>query len=211
MDDDKKCKEHGTIHCLPGSGRCFQLTPEVLAIIEERMQEDDETTASQLVRILNAQGYTVSKPTIVRARKILGWTFHGSRYCQMIRNNNKEKRVEWARENLNNTFENVVWTDESMIQLENHRTFLVQEGWRSSKTEGAGETSLQGHSVGRDIEERSNKDVTAEWICQQRCIPRSTAYPPVTSFSGAVTRRQVAARQRSMPHLQVYTEVPQRQ
>jgi len=83
------------------------------AIIEERMQEDDETTASQLVRILNEQGYTVSKPTIVRARKILGWTFHGSRYCQMIRNNNKEKRVEWARENLNNTFENVVWTDES--------------------------------------------------------------------------------------------------
>ena len=84
---------HDTIHCLPGSGRCFQLEPERLAIIEERIQEDDETTASQLVRILNAQGYTISKPTIVRARNILGWTFHGSRYCQMIRNNNKEKRV----------------------------------------------------------------------------------------------------------------------
>ena len=52
----KRYKEHGMIHRLPGSGRCFQLTPEMLAIIKERMQEDDETTASQLVRILNARG-----------------------------------------------------------------------------------------------------------------------------------------------------------
>ena len=49
--------------------------------------------------------------------------FHGSRYCQMIRDQDKKKQIKWARENLNNKFDDIVWTDESMIQLENHQTF----------------------------------------------------------------------------------------
>ena len=89
----KRYKEHGMISCLPGSGRRFRLTPKMLTIIEQRMQEDDETTAGQLVRILHAPGHAASKQTIIRARTLLGWTFHGSWYCQMIRNV-KEKRVE---------------------------------------------------------------------------------------------------------------------
>ena len=40
---------------------------------------------------------------------------------------NKEKRVAWVKENLENSFEDVVWTDESMIQLENHRTFSYRK------------------------------------------------------------------------------------
>lgn len=114
------------ISCLPGSGRRIRLTPKMLTIIEQRMQEDDETTAGQLVRILHAPGHAASKQTIIRARTLLGWTFHGSWYCQMIRNA-KEKRVEQARANLNNTLENVVWTDESIIMLENHRTFSYRK------------------------------------------------------------------------------------
>ena len=62
-------------------------------MIEERMRTDDETTATQLVKMVNAVGYNVSKSTIIRARKILGWTFHGSRYCQMIRTQNKETSI----------------------------------------------------------------------------------------------------------------------
>ena len=45
----------------------------------------------------------------------------------MIRTQNKEKRMEWARENLHKKFENIVWTDESMIQLENHHTFSYRK------------------------------------------------------------------------------------
>ena len=87
------------------------------------MQGDDKITARELVPILHTRGNAVSKQTIIRARTLLGWTFHSSRYCQLIRNANKEKRVKWARANLNNTFDNVVWTDESMIMLENDSTF----------------------------------------------------------------------------------------
>ena len=83
-------------------------TPDILAIIKEQMRVDDETTATQLVKIVNAVGYDVSKSTIVRARRILRWTFHGSRYCQMIRAQNKEKRMGWARKNLHKKFEIIV-------------------------------------------------------------------------------------------------------
>jgi transposase/Fe2+ or Zn2+ uptake regulation protein len=123
----KKYREHGTISRLPGSGGSFKLTPEMLRLVEDHLQEDDEATAIQLLKLLNDNGYDVSKTTIIRARKLLGWTFHGSRYCQMIRQANKEKRLTWAQENLDNSFSNVVWTDESMIQLENHRTFSYRK------------------------------------------------------------------------------------
>ena len=38
-----------------------------------------------------------------------------------------DSRVKWAAENFSNGFEDVVWTDESMIQLENHRTFSYRK------------------------------------------------------------------------------------
>ena len=51
------------------------------------------------------------------------WTFRGSSYCQLIRQANKIKRLDWAKINLNDKFENIVWTDEATIQLETHRRF----------------------------------------------------------------------------------------
>ena len=85
-----KYKAHGTLSRLPGSGRRFKLMPEALAMIEAQMQADNETTATQLVKMLNAAGYDVSRSTNIRAWRRLGWTFHGSRYCQMVRTQNKE-------------------------------------------------------------------------------------------------------------------------
>ena len=114
----QKYKRHGTIACLSGSGRPKKITTEIMKLIESRMKEDDETTATQLMKLLEDRGYKVSKPTIIRARQLLGWTFHGSRYCQMIRG---------AMENVDNHFEDVVWTDEFVIQMENHRTFSYRK------------------------------------------------------------------------------------
>ena len=116
----KQYKDHRTLCCRPGSGQHFKLTPKILVMIEERMRTDDETKATQLLTMVNAAGYNVSKSTIIRARRILGWTFHGCRYCRMIRTQNKETRMQWARENLHNRFENIVWTDESMIHYLPH-------------------------------------------------------------------------------------------
>ena len=87
------------------------------------MQADDETTAFQLCTLLNNRGFTLSLSTVLRCRTELGWTFRGSAYCQLIRNENKEKRLEWATylHETGSGFENVIWTDETTIQLETHR------------------------------------------------------------------------------------------
>ena len=95
----------------------------MLDVIKEWMRQDDATTVIQLVRILEDRGYKVSKSTLVRTRRMLGWIFHGSRYCQLIWSANKKKRLQWAMKNRDNTFEDVMWMDESMIRLVNHRTF----------------------------------------------------------------------------------------
>ena len=123
----QKYKRHGTISRLPGSGRPFKLTRKMLDAIEEQMKQDDETMATQLVKMLGERGFKISTHTVKRARKSLGWTFHGSQYCQLIRNANKEKRVQWVKDNLHSSFDDVVSTDESTIQLENNRTFSYRK------------------------------------------------------------------------------------
>lgn len=92
----KRYKDHETITRKPGSGCTIKLSPMVQQIIETVMQEEDETTATQLQTKLANHGIYVSLATILRNRRLLGWVYRGSAYCQLIRNVNK--RLEWARE-----------------------------------------------------------------------------------------------------------------
>ena len=120
----KRCKESGTISHCPGLGRLSQITSQVKSIVEEQMHIDDETTALQLHHLLQEKGYHLSHWTILRSRTSLGWTFRGSAYCPFIRQQNKLKHLEWAR---NDDFENIVWTDECSVQLETQRRFSCRK------------------------------------------------------------------------------------
>jgi transposase len=72
----KKYKAHGTISRLLGSGRPYKLSEDILKTIEARMKEDDETMATQILKLLEDKGYDkVSRWMIIRARKLLGWTY----------------------------------------------------------------------------------------------------------------------------------------
>ena len=88
-----------------------KITEEIKAIVEEQMRDDDETTAVQLHKLLNDKGYAISLRTVLRCRVSLGWTFHGSSYCQLIRGVNKKKRLLFAQQNLGENFNNVIFTD----------------------------------------------------------------------------------------------------
>ena len=123
----------GSISRRPGSGRPSKITMDIKRIVDSQMQLDDETTAIQLYHILRERGFNISKRTILRCRSSLGWTFRGSAYCQMIRDNNKEKRLLWAQENMKLEFDNVIWTDESSIQLETHRRFCCRKLGQAAK------------------------------------------------------------------------------
>ena len=109
----KKYKEMGTIARRPGSSRPTKITQEIKKIVDDQMKADDETTAYQLHALLNSRGYQLSLRTILRCKTALGWTFRGSSYCQLIREANKQKRLDWARRYIDKAatgFEDVIWT-----------------------------------------------------------------------------------------------------
>ncbi len=112
-----------------GSGRKTKITSEVKCIVEAKMQSDDETTATQLQQVLQMSGISISLTTVKRCRRELGWTFHGSRYCQMIREPNKVKRLEWCVQQMQESddLEDVIWSDETSIQLESHRRYAFRK------------------------------------------------------------------------------------
>ena len=123
----RRYMELGTINRKTGSGGRSKTVQEVKNIVESQMQEDDETTAMQLREILKKHGYHLSLSTILRCRKSLGWSFRGTSYCQMIREQNKEKRLLWAQNNLHEDFGNVIWTDETTVQMESHRRYCCRK------------------------------------------------------------------------------------
>ena len=94
------------------------------------MSSNDETTATQLLELLRQHGISMSLTSAIRSRRVLGWTFRGSHYCQLIRETNKAKRLQWCREHLHDNFDNVIWTDETSVQLESHRRFAFRKKGR---------------------------------------------------------------------------------
>ena len=123
----KRYRSTGTIARKPGSGRPTKIVDLVKDAVEEQMRTDDETTAHQLHGFLMSKGYTLSLSTILRCRTTLGWTFRGSSYCQLIRDVNKQKRLDWAKKYLNDDFKDVIWSDETTVQLETHRRFCCRK------------------------------------------------------------------------------------
>ena len=86
------------------------------------MQRDNETTAKELVSVVNRSGVSLSKTTVLKGRRLLGWTRRGTVYCQLS-GPNHTKRLEWAMQNLGKMFDDVIWSDETSVQLETHRRF----------------------------------------------------------------------------------------
>jgi len=123
----KKFEETGCIQRCPGAGRPSKISTEIKRIVEEQMQVDDETTATQLHRLLQQRGYNLSLRTVLRCRTLLGWTFRGSAYCQLIRDVNKQKRLAWAQQYIEDDFLNVIWTVECSVQMESHRRFCCRK------------------------------------------------------------------------------------
>ena len=90
-----------------GAGRPSTTTQRVKDLIEQ-MQKDDETTATELDRLLQVKGIKLSHSTILRCRRQLGWTYRGAAYCQLIRELNKLKRLLWCMENQCNDFHVII-------------------------------------------------------------------------------------------------------
>ena len=76
------------------SGRPRKLNEAARTFIEEQMRANDETTSCQIQKRLQKRGFTVYASTVRRSCKEQGWTLQNTRYCQMIHEANKAKRLE---------------------------------------------------------------------------------------------------------------------
>ena len=94
--------------------------------IDEVYRRDPEFTASELLNVLENEftGLTIGVGTVKRIRKAAGWTCTQTRYCQMVRDANKIKRLEFCRKIIetNDDFDNVIFTDESSVEIERATT-----------------------------------------------------------------------------------------
>ncbi|XP_041427169.1 uncharacterized protein LOC121396371 [Xenopus laevis] len=99
---------------------------QTMSLVEEITKENDETTARQ-IKVFLATKYQqhLSLSTIRRMRRKLGWRYGKVRYSPMIRDVNKEKRVIQAQQWLNSgeTFNDVIFTDETSVALERFARF----------------------------------------------------------------------------------------
>ncbi|XP_068720495.1 uncharacterized protein [Montipora capricornis] len=119
----KRLKSTGTLANLPHSGRPSKLSMEAKAFINEQMRNNDEMTSGQIQRKLEKRGVAVSSYLVRRLRKELGWTLQRTAYCQLIRDANKVKRLEFAQRVLESgdTFHNIIFSDECSVSLEQYR------------------------------------------------------------------------------------------
>ena len=117
----KRFADLKTIARKAGSGCPPKISPVILQLIDRAMHTDDETTATQLQALLASHNVYVSLSTIVRNRCQMGWIYRGSAYCQLIRDVNKQKRYDFALAHLHDPFDDVIWSDETTVQLETHR------------------------------------------------------------------------------------------
>ena len=84
------------------------------------MSETPDISAVQISqRIREEFGINVSKSKVSEFRKKLGWKLGSTRYSQLIRNVNKERRKQWCELQLGNheTFDDVIFTDESRFEI----------------------------------------------------------------------------------------------
>ena len=102
------------------SSRAFRCIDEALAVNDELTASDLKDT---LIKRFGADKVQYGVRTIARVRNELGWSFTTARYCQAIREANKTKRLDWCNNCIKEkeTFDNLIFTDESTIQLECHR------------------------------------------------------------------------------------------
>ena len=97
-----------------------KLSTEAKTFVDQQMHRDDDTLKKKK---LERHGICVSASTVRRARKQQGWTLQRTAYCQLIRDANKVKRLEFAQRVLESgdTFNNVIFSDECSISLQAYR------------------------------------------------------------------------------------------
>ena len=72
------------------------------------------------------------------ARRRLGWTCHGTSYCQIVKETNLVKRLDFCR-HLRDTeemFDDAIFTDECSVEMESHARLTFRRSDQPAKQKG---------------------------------------------------------------------------
>jgi len=111
----------------PRTGRPIEISSEIKNFVEVCMMENNEFTACQIVNKISLSfNVSVTPRSINRIRNELGWRPAHPKYCQIVRDANKLKRLDFCTKILLNPdlLKKIIFTDESCIQLERHKRVL---------------------------------------------------------------------------------------
>lgn len=136
----KRYQERGTLENAPKSGRpSVGVSMELMNFIDAEMERNDEMTSPELTRRIYQQfGLHFSLNKVKRLRRKLGWVQTATKYCQLIREPNRVKRLEFSEKCLREgeQFDNVIFTDECSVLLENHSKLSFHRKWEQPKLKG---------------------------------------------------------------------------
>ena len=121
------------------------------------LKADNEMTTPNILNKLCEQGITTTKSPVSRAIKRMGWIAKTTRYCQLIRLANKHKRFDFCHHLLstNETFQDIIFTDEAMVQLKPaHRKITTRPGKQGGSDQSP--SILSKCLCGGDFNPRSN-------------------------------------------------------
>ena len=145
----KRYDERQSLENAPKSGRpTADIDMVTMNFIDSEMEKDDELTAPELTKRVNERfGTKFSTDKVKRLRRKLGWVCTATKYCQLIREPNRVKRREFCEKCLQDKeqFDDVIFTDECSVLLENHSKISFHRKWEQPKLKGKPKHPLKVH------------------------------------------------------------------
>ena len=129
----------GNIDHSQRSGRKPLLREDDKNFIDEKMRENDELTSWELQKLLcGEREVTISTSTIRNARRKLVLKHEKARYCQLIRDKNKTKRLVFCLKAMRkkDNFEDDIFTDETSVEIQQYTRYSFRKNGSVPKCKG---------------------------------------------------------------------------
>lgn len=98
-------------------------------LVKTALADDPTLSSTDVLRRLTENGANTCKSTVRKVIDAVGYTATVPRYGQMIRNENKEKRMDFCRKLIaeKENFDNIIFTDECTVQLHNNKAVVYRK------------------------------------------------------------------------------------
>lgn len=105
------------------------ITDHDIQFVKTALIEKPTRTSTDIQRLLSDKGTLTSNSTVKKVIDAANFTATVPRYGQMVKEQNKLKRVQFAREVITNNdkFNNVIFTDECSVQLHDNKIVVYRE------------------------------------------------------------------------------------